>query len=575
MTMEVEDMQTVPQQMMPTMLCCMCSTPIAPNPTSMCVQCIRTQVDITEGVATNLTIHECRGCKRYLRPPWVEAKLESRELMALCLRKVIGLKKVKLVDAAWIWTEPHSRRLKLKLTVQKEVGNGAVLQQVMGVTFVVRNQQCTDCAAAFTDSTWKAVVQVRQRVDHKRTFFYLEQLILKHNAHSQCTNIQTFRDGMDFYFSERNHAARFTDFLEGVVPCRTKHSKKLVSADNHSNVFNFHYTNLVTLVPVCKDDLVLLPRRLADSLGNIPRLVIAQRISSAVNFVDPLTAQTAEVTEEKYWRSEFPSLLSSTRLTVYVVLGTEPLPDNPRPGMPARRRIRKARLAEVELARDDDLGKNDIRFTAVTHLGHLLRAGDSVMGYDMSAVNLPSGEGDSLLSSMPDVILVRKVYPRNTTSGDNNSGDGVGTGGGEKRQWKLRELEKDESGMGGGGAFAGREEAMVEQDYERFLQQLEGDKEMRRQVNIYKAGPVAVRGRRGTTSVGTGEGGEGLGVGAEGDGMVDGDEADEEEIRLEELLDELTLDDAETGPDEVVMGSAPTLNIEALELEAVQDKVLE
>lgn len=94
------------------------------------------------------------------------------------------------MDASWIWTEPHSRRLKLKLTVQKEVGNGAVLQQAMVVTFVERNQQCDDCAAAFTNNTWTAVVQVRQRVDHKRTFFYLEQLILKHSAHSQCTNIQ-------------------------------------------------------------------------------------------------------------------------------------------------------------------------------------------------------------------------------------------------------------------------------------------------------------------------------------------------------------------------------------------------
>jgi len=37
------------------------------------------------------------------------------------------------VDAGFIWTEPHSRRLKLKLTIQAEVLNGAILQQ----TFVV------------------------------------------------------------------------------------------------------------------------------------------------------------------------------------------------------------------------------------------------------------------------------------------------------------------------------------------------------------------------------------------------------------------------------------------------------
>ncbi len=37
---------------------------------------------------------------------------------------------VKLVDAGFIWTEPHSMRLKVKLTVQGEVLNGAILQQV-------------------------------------------------------------------------------------------------------------------------------------------------------------------------------------------------------------------------------------------------------------------------------------------------------------------------------------------------------------------------------------------------------------------------------------------------------------
>lgn len=41
--------------------------------------------------------------------------------MALCLNNVSGLKKkkdgvggrVRLVDAAWVWTEPHSMRLKV------------------------------------------------------------------------------------------------------------------------------------------------------------------------------------------------------------------------------------------------------------------------------------------------------------------------------------------------------------------------------------------------------------------------------------------------------------------------------
>ena len=60
----------------------------------------------------------------------------------MCLRKIPGLNKVKLVDSVWIWTEPHSMRLKLKITVQKEVVNGAILQQAAVIEYIVRNQQC-------------------------------------------------------------------------------------------------------------------------------------------------------------------------------------------------------------------------------------------------------------------------------------------------------------------------------------------------------------------------------------------------------------------------------------------------
>jgi len=110
------------------------------------------QVDITEGIQKACTVLWCKECNRWLnvrpgqacvrrrlmrlpQPPkaWVRADLESKELLTFCVKKVKGLAKVKLVDAAFIWTEPHSRRLKLKLTVQAEVLNGAILQQ----TFVV------------------------------------------------------------------------------------------------------------------------------------------------------------------------------------------------------------------------------------------------------------------------------------------------------------------------------------------------------------------------------------------------------------------------------------------------------
>lgn len=63
----------------------------------------------------------------------------------MCIKKIKGLQKVKLVDAGFIWTEPHSRRVKVKLTIQKEVFNGAILQQTFVVEFVVESNMCIDC----------------------------------------------------------------------------------------------------------------------------------------------------------------------------------------------------------------------------------------------------------------------------------------------------------------------------------------------------------------------------------------------------------------------------------------------
>lgn len=105
----------------------------------MCQNCIRLNVDISSGIQREATIHFCKGCERYLQPPshWVRAELESKELLAMCLRKLRGLQKVRLIDASFIWTEPHSKRIKLKVKVQdvcipgENMGSGQLLMLVL------------------------------------------------------------------------------------------------------------------------------------------------------------------------------------------------------------------------------------------------------------------------------------------------------------------------------------------------------------------------------------------------------------------------------------------------------------
>jgi len=263
----------------------------------MCVNCIRGQIDITEGIPKQVTIHWCRKCGRYLSPPnhWLVCAPESPQLLTFCVKKIKGLSKVKLVDAGFVWTEPHSRRLKVKLTVQKEVFAATILQQIFVVEFIVHSQQCDKCQRVEAKDTWNAVVQARQKAIHKRTFYYLEQLILKNNAHANTLNIKDQADGLDFFFQTRSNALKFIDFLQAVTPIRFKTSEHLVSHDEHSNTYNYKYSFSVEIVPICREDLVCLPTKVANGLGFHSPIVLVTKISSLVHMIDPFSLLTAEM----------------------------------------------------------------------------------------------------------------------------------------------------------------------------------------------------------------------------------------------------------------------------------------
>lgn len=86
-----------------------------------------------------------------------------KQLLSVVAVCCCGVQKVKLVDAGFIWTEPHSKRLKVKLTIQDEVMNGTILQQGFVVEFVVENHMCLDCNRANANpNSWTACVQVGQ-----------------------------------------------------------------------------------------------------------------------------------------------------------------------------------------------------------------------------------------------------------------------------------------------------------------------------------------------------------------------------------------------------------------------------
>ena len=188
-------------------------------------------------------------------------------------------------------------------------------------------------------------------------------------------------------------------------------------------------------------------------------------------------------------------------------------------------------LAEATIARASDLGVNDHTYFTRTHLGGILHAGDSVMGYHLTGTNFNNPQFEALelgkekyASQIPDVVLVKKYYARKKKSSKN-------------RNWRLKRMNKEEGEM----LPRKQDQERTERDYEMFLRDVEEDAELRSTLALYKAEQDKKRAEKMEIDA------------SEAASVVEteGTEGDEvPKIDMEELLDEfdeLNVDDEEVG----------------------------
>merc|ERR1711907_635583 len=131
-------------------------------------------------------------------------------------------------------------------------------------------------------------------------------------------------------------------------------------------------------------------------------------------------------------------------------------------------------LEELELVRSEDLGSDNLLHTR-THLGRVIQPGDLALGYDLKSAAFNPGDlpGLAKYGDLPDCIIIKKFYPSRKKN---------------KRAWKLRHIEKveDDSNQRLSAKQAAHEAEAEAMDYETFLQELEEDKEMRDQIELFK-----------------------------------------------------------------------------------------
>lgn len=273
--------------------------------------------------------------------------------------------------------------------------------------------------------------------------------------------------------------------------------------------------------------------------------MIVKNISNLIHLIDPLSGQTASMSPEVFWRDPIRPIITAarSRLTRYIVLGKEAVVIEQNVSKKSTTRKQRNRLATVTLARESDLGINDKQYEERSHLGYLMKAGDVCLGYDLTETQLVEDDAEEMRSDgkLPDVVIVRKLYGA-VASGDVSAA--------KQRMWRLERLNVEAAESSNSARAAKKGAEAEDMDEEDFLTEVEADKEMRMNMNLYKSDVVF------KTNASRDEGsidGEDMSTGSNANkGEDDDDDEDDQQVKLDELLDGLVLNE---GPDHLDGGS--------------------
>lgn len=141
--------------------------------------------------------------------------------------------------------------------------------------------------------------------------------------------------------------------------------------------------------------------------------------------------RTYEIDTNLYWKYQFTALCGRDRLTEFIVLNIENTDYDVNVSRAAAKQ--RFKMVQVEVARVSDFGHNDRTFIVNTHLGEQLNYNDTVLGFDLDAINLMQIEDMEFNQQLqvPPIVLVKKTYPKYRKRR-------------KHRLWKLKHLPKEE-----------------------------------------------------------------------------------------------------------------------------------
>eukprot|EP01040_Poterioochromonas_malhamensis_P014268 gene14268-15777_t len=434
-------------------LCCLCGASIVPNEAAMCQTCLKVQYQSEFPKSYEIELTQCSKCDKWHHKQslWIAHEPESPELLSFCLKKIPFFSNpsnnsIKILDSNWIWTEPHSKRLKLYVNYEHKLTNYqslAITNQIQS-EFIIKNKQCMECIYENNDHKWNAMIQLRAFTASSsvssmisnalnvavlnthimsKVFYQIETLLIQsklyqiildietvnmstqrssnsdhHNGqHKQQANAVT--NGLNLYFAHKNQAERVTSFLSEYFPLIIKTSKKVISSDLKNHTSRYEHIILMELLPVNRHDLLVIPKQLHGKFD----LMLVTKISSMVHGINPRTLHPYSISVTKYCQYAFPTIVNEKYLTPFIVLDITPIYHE------WRRRSEKSN-AKKKRHNHKKVNKSDVWLAG----DKKKPAGDTVLGYDLLHAVLGTRQEYSLKNvreaDVPDVVLVKKVF---------------------------------------------------------------------------------------------------------------------------------------------------------------------
>lgn len=482
--------------------CCICGTLIYPNDANQCAACLAQGFDLQAhlqkgpGGVDHCTVHQCRQCRRFEKKPgyYEYAEPESPELLAICLKQIPAINssaatspKLHLVDASWIWTEPHSMRFRLLLTVRTELSR-VLLEQRCRVELHCAFQLCPACNREASKRTWHAVVQVRQKGrdgDHRPGVTRIEQALGRNkDLRQHVLRLDSGKNGLDFYFLHLSQAQSFVHTLQRLAPMRVHTTSRQVSTNVQNHTAHTRHTLTCDLLPIWRHDLIWIPPRRSSSssgqnhyLGG--RLWLVEAVGEAsVTWVDAAavaphsTVRRIQVSATAYAQQcgdVVRIVLTPQRWHTYTVLDVDDddgarnhSVEQQQPSEKGENITNSKKELPTTTVDVHIVSESGTQHTVTSHVGHGLAAGDTVYGYDLAGSTLEWKESDFVRHYVvPDIVLVKKMTDRDaekkqqqeeaTSSNNARSGKKLSKKQERRRRKenrKMKELEERAERMG-------------------------------------------------------------------------------------------------------------------------------